>query len=100
MSEERFNKLPKWAQIEIQKLTSDLASANEKINALFYNGKTNTVIISGLDEMPLPNNSNIRFSWGKTHIDARIVDEELRIYGQSAIHIQPRATNTCYIIAD
>lgn len=58
-NDERFDRLPKWAQHEIRRLKADLAAAEKQLVAV-QNRDTN-VWISGVEDVPLPPDCRIRF---------------------------------------
>ena len=98
MTEQQFNKLPKFAQSEIRGLRSDLEVADKKIGEIFGGEETNTLIWNNMDIRPLPNNSSIRFKLqNRNYIDIGVVDNILRIYGNRGVSILPRAANSIYL---
>lgn len=104
-SKEQFEKLPKWAQSEILRLEMNKRELEEKIKQFSGETETNTFIMDGLDEMPLPKNSCVRFKVGPNNSNSVSVyirhngeidfNSDSRI-GQSMV-ILPRAANQFYI---
>lgn len=60
-TEEQLSKLPKWAQVEIGRLTKDLEMCKADLRRIDGEGVTNTFIEDGLDKHPLPVNTSIIF---------------------------------------
>ena len=61
-TKEQFEKLPKWAQSEITRLEANLKHFKEKAAQVSGESETNTHIVSGLDDTPLPKNSRVKFT--------------------------------------
>ena len=104
-TKEQFEKLPKWAQIEINTLTSTVKNLESRIEAYYERGETETYICDGLDLKGLPKGSCIEFKTGqryKNKVSVR-VERSGKIYfnsdsrtGQS-MAIRPSAANAFYI---
>lgn len=57
--DQRFERLPKWAQREIRRLKANLASAEKNLVAV--QDRDTNVWIQGVENVPLPPDSTIRF---------------------------------------
>jgi hypothetical protein len=68
-TKEQFEKLPKWAQSEINRLKNENKSIKEKNNQIEGNSETNTFLVEGLDLKPLPKNSCVDFKTGKNNLN-------------------------------
>lgn len=100
-----ITKLPKWAQNEITRLRADLKSAIEKIDTMagVLTANTNTCIISGLDEKPLPTDTCVKFIVPNKG-SATVMVRQGVIYvnadtwsARKAMAIRPEAGNSFYI---
>lgn len=104
-TEEQFQSLPKWAQSLIIKLQNDNFSLEEKCNQLGGQDRTNTFLIDGLSESPLPKNSQIEFRVGenlsnKVNVYIKpngIIDISSNSRSGMDMVILPRASNCFYI---
>jgi len=101
MDKERLEKLPKWAQEEINKLEIELEFYKNKVLEMSEINKTNTFMLIGEDKIPLVNSAEIEFVNDKrTNIRLYMRNNELRIFGSQRINIEPRATNSCFITVE
>ena len=97
---EKFDRLPKWAQMEINRLSGDLENYKEKVAQI--SGEEETIVYCEgyvTPKINLPNNSHIVFEIDGGSISANVVDGELRVYGQSPgpLLVLPRASNSVYL---
>ena len=60
--EKNFERLPKWAQLEIQVMKKRIAYLENQLAQVMGYKETNTFISEGLSSKPLPNNSVIEFA--------------------------------------
>jgi hypothetical protein len=102
MDNERFLKLPKWAQQEIRRLEINLQSAKSKINTLLGpEDETNVVLREGINNIPLPEDSLVRFYLEEKpyakYIEISLDDNELRVQGSETIYIKSGFSNVCFI---
>ena len=99
-----FDRLPKWAQQDMLRMESDLQAAEKKIREMAgeSNEGTEVFIWSGLDNIPLPARSQIRFrceaDHNYRHFDVSIRDGNLRIYGSGTFTVQPQSANSVELI--
>ena len=104
MEQNQFNKLPKWAQSEITRLTRNLEHAKKEIDAINGKGETNTYITEGMDLRPLPDESEIQFN---TEVGSFRVTVQygkgikVNFHGKAGYEmaIQPKASNDVFITA-
>lgn len=68
-TEEQFQKLPKWAQEEILRLKNNNQSLLKKIDELNGDSQTNTFLVEGLNQRPLPKNACVDFKIGENNIN-------------------------------
>jgi hypothetical protein len=61
---EQFNKLPRWAQSEITRLTNDNMGLKSMLSEISGNSETNTYVSRGLDRRPIENNASVDFHVG------------------------------------
>lgn len=97
----RHNRLPKWAQHEIELLTRRLGEANDKIAELTANDPTRVLLdVSGMGspERYLPDDSRVRFLlagddvW-RNFIDVSLDGDTLEIRGLDQLEIRPNVSN-------
>jgi hypothetical protein len=99
---EDISKLPKWARYEIERLRSDLATAQKKIAEMTpgSGADTDVFILSGIDLIPLPRRTQIRFmlrdgavdcGMNSNHPDQVHVYVNTRNFNEAVI--RPRAAN-------
>lgn len=94
MTNEQFFKLPKFAQMEINRLRNDLTWNNKKIDEMLSTEPSNVQISQYPDNKNLPNNSNIRFNFKSgNYMEISIYDEQIRVHGKNAIKVLPSASN-------
>jgi hypothetical protein len=97
-------KLPKWAQQEFDRLESDLAYSEKKVREMLgeSNEGTEVYLWQGVDNLPLPARSQIRFKCEAEHdyrhFDVSIRDGNLRIYGSGTFTVQPQSANSIELI--
>ena len=104
-TKEQFEKLPKWAQSELQRLQKLAKTLSKSLSEFNGESETNTYLIDGLEEKPLVNNAVIQFCTGPNklnrvtirvlHDGAIDVNSDSRISQELAI--LPRAANSCYL---
>lgn len=94
-TKEQFDRLPKWAQREIDRLTMRLREASERLSA--GPGDSNVFAHPYCDNpTPLGRDTMVKFVMGEASGDALhvgIFEDGLRVYGHRGIVIQPRARN-------
>jgi len=99
--QEKFDRLPKWARMEINRLSGDLENYKQKVAQISGKEETN-VYCEGYatPRINLPKNSHVTFDIVDGLISANVVDGELRVYGQSRwpLLVLPRASNSVYLI--
>jgi len=101
MDNDKLSNLPKWAQMRIKKLESDIEYHKKKLNEFYGAVKTNCYIIDGLDEQPLPQDSKIRFTFPDgSYITAYPNKESLNVFGRGVIQIQPMSGNYIEITSE
>ena len=98
MTEQQFNKLPKFAQAEIRRLRSNISEADKNINKMFSTEISNTQFRYNMGMKNLPENSNVRFNLpGMNYIDIIVTGGKLRVYGNTSIKILPQASNSIHL---
>lgn len=104
-TKEQLEKLPKWAQSEINSLEMYKKSLEQRIKQFEGEAETNTYIREGLDRMPIQNNAQIEFQTGDRKLNTVSVyvrkDGDIDINSDSRLGhtmvIMPRAANAFYI---
>lgn len=105
VTNERINKLPKWAQEHIEYLEMRNQELCQKV-ANFFDANledTNITLREGINERPLPPNSIISFLVGNditTRIDVRHDIENpgrIVVCGGMSITVSPRSSNVVFI---
>ena len=99
MLKENISKLPKWAQIKIRCLESNVSYYKKQVEEIKGEKETNIYIRDGIQELrPLSKNSTIEYVLdkqkghsGKIHIS--LSSDTLEIYGGSSIIVKPEASN-------
>jgi len=98
---EKFERLPKWAQLELTRLKSDCEALEKKVSQIYGESETNTYIIDGLEYNPINNNAQVQFRTGHKHLNSVSVriDKDNDVYistdsriGQTMVII-PKASN-------
>ena len=94
MSDERRDRLPKWAQRELGRLERDLADVQERLAA----GPADSVVFADpYDDAPRPlGDAAVRFHFGRHRVVVRVEEDGLEING-SRMLIEPRAANAIVI---
>lgn len=102
---EQFQKLPKWAQDEILRLQNNHQSLLTKLDEINGDSETNTFLVEGLSERPLPKNSCVDFKVGENNLNT--VSVYIRKNGTIDINanskmaqqlvIVPNAANSFYL---
>lgn len=64
-TKEQLEKLPKWAQNEINRLEADLKHYKERSEQIEGSADTNTFLQEGLSSRPLPHHARIEFCLGE-----------------------------------
>lgn len=96
----KLDRLPKWAQTEMRRLESDNRQLKKKNREMMGNtdSPTEVYIWEGMDMIPLPHRTQIRFQTfagnKNAYFDVSIRDGRLRIYGSRWYAIHPSASNT------
>lgn len=107
MSTPAFDRLPRWARHEIQRLTADLASAEAKIQkgagakfAYTEPGPTNTSHEADRHmQRSLPDGTRVRFTVAGTVVEAWVDSQGLlNVYGRGALLVRPRSSNVIQVI--
>lgn len=98
----KYSKLPRWAQMEIDKLKSDCVYYKERAEQIAGDKETNVSIDHGLDHLiPLPHNSRIRFNIDDDqYVIVKHDKDRLEVYnslGNKSMVIKPNASNIFYI---
>lgn len=102
---EQFEKLPKWARYEINRLERLTKNLNEKLSEFNGESKTNTYLVDGLEKTPLTNNAQIEFTTGQNNMNRVSVyvrqDGKIDLNADSHLGhdlvIMPRAANSFYL---
>lgn len=104
-TQEQFDKLPKWAQSELNQLNNSVKILKSKLDVFEGKVETNTSIRDGLNRSFLPNNTVVDFKTGKNLLNT--VSVYVRSNGQIDINtdsrlsedmvILPRAANSFYV---
>jgi hypothetical protein len=98
MDTQRWERLPLWAQSELQRLQHNTEALERKIEGFTTAEKTNTVLIDLMDERGLPDNSLIRFKLDTGgQVDVRTTGRFVDIHGSRAVSIFPRDANVIRI---
>lgn len=98
-----ISKLPQWARFEIERLRADLALAQRKVAEMTpgTDQETDVFIISGVDLIPLPRRTQVRFvlkdgavdcGMNSNHPDQVHVYVNTRTFAEAVI--RPRAANS------
>lgn len=101
IDENKFKRLPKWAQEEITILQRKIILQEKKIDQLF--GKEPSNITASVDnkEKNLVDDSIIKIKVPKGFFQFMLVKGEIRIFTTGAkIKITPQATNSIYLSLD
>lgn len=102
-SQDQLEKLPKWAQLTINRLESETVYLNKRLDEYTGRAETNTFIRNGLDLVQLPNNANISFRAGEkkeNKVDVYVNRDgfiDVNTDSPYTTVIMPRAANSFYI---
>jgi hypothetical protein len=104
-TQEQFDKLPKWAQSEINKLKDYTQSLEQRIRQETGESETNTHLVQFMDRHPMARNSQIEFGLddnnGSVEVRVDTSGEFIILYGDSRrgkdMVIQPRSGNMFHI---
>ena len=92
------SKLPKWAQIELNRLRRDVENYRAQIEQMDTNAQSNVTWSTGLDdEHTLPTNARITFHTENGRIMAYLYKDQLEINGSYAVVVSPKASNAFVI---
>ena len=95
---DRMHKLSKWTQQFIQAARNDLEHYKREVEEIAGEKETNVYMVRGLNDIPLPNDSVIRFRFGdNTNISIYVQQDMICVYGSAVISIFPKAANHCDI---
>lgn len=99
ITQNQIEKLPKWAQQEINRLTNENESLKNKLASFNGEAETNTFIRSGRDKIPLPKNSRISFEIGLSSFDIIIDGDLLNVHhsGDGKLVVMPCVSNVVNI---
>lgn len=104
-SKEQLEKLPKWAQSELNRLQGLTQTLEQRLSEFNGESETNTYLIEGLDKKPLMNNAHIEFTTGQNNLNKVCVyvrrDGMIDINSDSRLGhtlvVLPRAANSFYL---
>lgn len=102
--QEQMAKLPKWAQIELEKLNRNVASLQEELDSLM-GAETSILTNPYFDTINekgryLPNRTTVRYFTPHGRFDVSIGSDGLVIYGDNPLSVFPRASNVVNIKGD
>jgi len=107
MENDKFFKLPKYAQNEINKLRNDVEYYKKKVNQIEGKEETNVYLTEGRidNARPLPKNSQVMFVIKPEEklyqqIEVRIREGRLEVSGYRTLRIEPRASNVIHIFQE
>lgn len=99
---EQFAKLPKWAQMEINRLNADLKAEQETLAAI--NGDPAVMPVVSwhhlMQEHPLPDHCSVRMNLPKGHVEFQIIDDYVRVSCYHNLIVMPSASNTVHLRVD
>lgn len=87
-TEEQFNKLPRWAQNEINRLEHNIIHLVKKNDEIYGEVSTNVFVQDLMEEPTLPKNSIVNFyadENNQNRVTVSIKNGKLQINGDSAI---------------
>lgn len=104
-TKEQFEKLPKWAQDEINSLEMYRKSLHQRLMQFEGKSETNTYIREGLDRLPIQNNAHVEFTTGERNLNTASIyvrgDGTIDVNTDSRLGhtmvVMPRAANSFYI---
>ena len=103
-TQQQFEKLPKWAQYEINRLKNYTQSIEQQIRQEQGQEDTNTFVVAILDKLPMAKNAQIQFHTpdNNGYVEVRVNSKGvIDIHGDSRMGktmvIMPRASNSFYI---
>lgn len=107
MENDKFFKLPKYAQNEINRLRNDVEYYKKKVNQIEGKEETNVYLVEGLlsDARPLPKNSHIMFVVNPDEkifqrIQISIKMNRIEVSGDRTLRIEPRTSNAVHIFQE
>jgi hypothetical protein len=101
MTEDRMEKLPKWAQREFNKLTAELRRYDELIKCDDKPSDTTFRPPLNLSFKNIPSGSTVRFHLADDdYIDVLVIDGIVRVYASKVLALLPRASNSIYMKID
>lgn len=87
ITSKQYDRLPKYAQRRIEKLEADAAYWKEKARQV-DEGDTNVWLWQGIDDIPLPRDSKVRFSMNEDRFGVKhYIDVSHNAPGLDAIYI-------------
>lgn len=104
-NEERFEKLPVWAQAEIKRLQILTQTLTQRLSEFSGESETNTYLVDSFEKTPLTKNAQIEFLIGHNKMnkvtvyirsDGMIDMNAYSSLGQD-LAILPRASNSFYL---
>ena len=96
----QFQKLPKWAQLEIKRLEIKNADLSKRLDEFTGELKTNTYVRNGLTLSPLPNGSVVEFMVNDTNVTSVYIKNDGSVNINTSgddMAIKPRSSN-CFDI--
>lgn len=106
-TEERFAKLPRWAQNEIARLEGNVRSLEKNISETVgeHSEETGVRLVrhtSAENDLPVPRDTIIQFDVPhpafpksrRNYVQARFDDDEVYIYCSDSVEILPDSSNT------
>lgn len=96
---DKYKKLPKWAQEEINALKNHISSLENQIAEMYGEKETNNWFIEGPREMhPLPKDTTVRFQIGDDYVECHLTQDGLRVSAwHDRIKIMPLASNSFHV---
>jgi len=88
-------KLPKWAQIELNRLEGNVAYWKAKAYQISGTEATDTTVrmSHGNDDLLLPKGSTVKFQTDGGRFEIKTADEGIEIFGQRGLSVHPVVSN-------
>ena len=97
MDKKQFERLPKYAQVEIARLEKEVEHWKQQYEQTIGKAESNTFIWQGMEEVGI-GSPTVRYYLPHGCVDVSIVDQKLNIRGGDRIAILPDASNSATVV--
>ncbi len=107
MTEERVERLPKWAQQRIAKLEADIDYWRKQAHQATVEGESDTILATGMreDDKALPSGSKVRFKVAPTNwdpeacVECQCRDGRVRVFCSGRASVLMESANVFEIVS-